>query len=809
MTHKGYSDYPKGWQVDFPSFAEVRTSVSPSPARRVLHLVECNFIGGPEKQILRHAVESRAGGQWEVWVGSFEDDSAPSPLLARAREMGLPSLEIRSGHFNPLAAWKLAALLRQHRISILCTHGYKANILGWVARRLCAGPQIAFARGWTAETWKVRLYESCDRMLLARLDWVACVSRPLAEFLQNSRRGRRPPMVIPNAAPYLSQPASLPADRRSLKRDLLLPENAFVVGAVGRLSAEKGHRYLLESVPTLLRQIPHLKVIVLGEGRERANLERHAKDLGIEDAVIFKGFQSDVRPWIQAVDVVVNPSLTEGMPNVILEAMALGTPVVASAVGGVPDLIRNGETGLLIPSADSAALAENVLRVERDHALALRLAEAAQAWLRSHFSPGHQQQQLFELYENVLHGPGSGKSLVDRDLGVRSRPAAPVDSWTPMPSSPEAPKEFPFISVVIPVKNEQAHLGGVLQDLLEQNYPTDRFEILVVDGNSTDETCQVVEGFRKGCAVRILWLENPAQLSSAGRNVGARAARGEFIFFIDGHCRIPSKTLFQDAVGLFDRSGADCLCRPQPLTMPGNTSFQEVVAHARATMLGHARDSTIYLANGEGPVNPASSGALYRRAVFERVGFFDERFDACEDVEFNCRVSKARLRSYFSAKLAILYQPRRDLRSLWAQMMRYGRGRCRLLEKHPDLFSLSQILPSTLLLSIVMGALGALVSLRLGELFLAGIAAYTGVVLAFSWKLALRYGWRHSVWAPPVYACIHFGLGAGFLAELFGVGRSRARSWGNHVKASPIAPGKETSGRMSGGSPQNSRTFSA
>jgi len=231
--------------------------------------------------------------------------------------------------------------------------------------------------------------------------------------------------------------------------------------------------------------------------------------------------------------------------------------------------------------------------------------------------------------------------------------------------------------------------------------------------------------------------------------------------------------------------------------MPGNSAFQDVVAHARASALGHARDSTIYTTNWEGPVNPASSGALYRRAVFERVGFFDERFDACEDVEFNYRVFQARLRAYFSPKLAVLYQPRRNFLSLWKQMARYGQGRCRLIRKHPRAFSFSQMIPALFLTWLGVGGLASFHSWRVAELFLASLAVYSGVVLLFSLGLGVRHGWRHSLWAPVVYACFHLGLGAGFIKEFFIARWRRTPSWGNHADVPSIKLGKATSKRVS------------
>jgi glycosyltransferase involved in cell wall biosynthesis len=346
----------------------------------------------------------------------------------------------------------------------------------------------------------------------------------------------------------------------------------------------------------------------------------------------------------------------------------------------------------------------------------------------------------------------------------------------------------PFLSVVMPVRNEESHIAAVLAQLEMQSYPQDRLEVLVVDGNSTDGTVRVVDKFAHQTSLGIRLLRNPAQRSSAGRNVGARNARGEYVIFIDGHCHIPSKTLLVDVVELFDKTGVDCLCRPQPLTMPGETLFQEVVGHARATVLGHGRDSTIYATELEGSVNPCSSGAMYRRNVFERVGYYDETFDACEDVEFNYRVFNAGLTSYLSSRLAVFYQPRTSLSSLWQQMIRYGRGRFRLIRKHRGAFSLSQVLPAAVLLWFVIGGIASLFSRLFAACFLVTLAIYLLIVLGFSIALGLRYGWRHLLQSPAVYFVIHFGLGAGFLAEFLAAVRGRSHRSAVSANSATLVP---------------------
>lgn len=373
------------------------------PSVRILHLVASNFVGGPERQILRHVRRVAAPGR-EFWVGSFRDMPSRPEILQAAEDLGIPTLELSSGHFLPRTTFQLARWLRRKGISVLCTHGYKANVVGWLAKHLTSVPQICFVRGWTAETWRVKQYERLDRLVLSRAPWVVTVSQALADQLQKNRGGLNPPVVIPNAAPFSSQASPLPVDRKAFRRSLGLSEDSFWVCAVGRLSAEKGQRYLVEALPSMVSGIPNLQIVFLGVGRERDGLGTQLARLGMQDHAIFAGFQKDASPWIQACDVLVNPSLTEGMPNVVLEAMALGTPVVATAVGGVPELVRDREGGLLVAPCDPSGLSRAVCSLWADPTLSLRLAKRAQARARD-YSPEKQCRLLLDLYAQVLQLP--------------------------------------------------------------------------------------------------------------------------------------------------------------------------------------------------------------------------------------------------------------------------------------------------------------------------------------------------------------------------------------------------------------------
>ena len=333
--------------------------------------------------------------------------------------------------------------------------------------------------------------------------------------------------------------------------------------------------------------------------------------------------------------------------------------------------------------------------------------------------------------------------------------------------------DFPFITVVMPVRNEARFIVDTLGQLRGQDYPKDRFEILVADGMSDDGTRGLVTRIADEDE-RVRLLDNPKMRSSAGRNVGFRAGRGDLFVVVDGHCYIPDDQFLRNVADCYEKSGAHCLGRPQPLDPPGLTSFQKSVALARASRLGHGGDSLIY-GDFEGFASPVSNGAAYRREVFEKVGYVDEDFDACEDVEFNYRVEQAGLKAYTSPKLTVRYYPRENLSALVGQMRRYGRGRTRLYRKHPALLSLSALVPACFaggaaafvaLLGLEMTfGLSAFLVFVFSALALA-LLAYAALVGMATVRICREHGWDHALRMPLIFLAVHGGLGLGMWEEL-------------------------------------------
>ena len=325
-------------------------------------------------------------------------------------------------------------------------------------------------------------------------------------------------------------------------------------------------------------------------------------------------------------------------------------------------------------------------------------------------------------------------------------------------------RTFAFVSVVVPVRNEENNIQATLEMLLDQDYPRDAYEILVVDGESDDRTRAIVSRIaRANNMVRL--IDNPRRWSSSGRNIGVRRSRGDIVLVIDGHCELNSRQHLRHLVEAFERSGADVVGRPQPLKVADASLFQEAIGAARASMLGHHPDSFIYT-NEDRFVPAISVGAAYRREVFDRIGYFDESFDACEDVDFNYRADQAGLTCFLSSRSTVRYEPRKTLCGLFHQLARYGRGRIRLWRKHPSTVSLKTLAPALFVAGLLVGAMAATIDQRWLLPYLLCLAVYASIVVFESIRISAHLRrWRLAFWLPLVFATIHISAGVGILQE--------------------------------------------
>ena len=322
---------------------------------------------------------------------------------------------------------------------------------------------------------------------------------------------------------------------------------------------------------------------------------------------------------------------------------------------------------------------------------------------------------------------------------------------------------MPSISVIVPVRNEAKGIEAALRALLTQDFPRDRFEVIVADGASTDDTVPIVRRLQSEFD-NLKLVFNAGRLSSAARNTAIRHSRMDVAVIVDGHCTVPDPQYLANLSDAFETSGADCLGRPQPLDAPNPTPFQQAVSLARASKLGHNPDSDIY-SDVAKFVPPQSTAVAYSRRVFHRIGLFDQAFDACEDVEFNERVHRAGLTCYFDPGLKVLYHPRGNWMSLFHQLSRYGRGRARLAHKDPRSLTLPALVPPLWAAWVLLGGiLGMLVPL-FAYTWLLTLVLYLTVIVTAGLVLARGRGYAVARRLPLVFIGIHFGFAHGFLKE--------------------------------------------
>ncbi len=291
-------------------------------------------------------------------------------------------------------------ICRRERVAIWHGHDYKSNALGLFVRRFWPMKLVTTVHGWVHHTRRTPLYYRVDRFCLPRYDQVICVSQDLYEECLAAKVPPEKCVLVDNAIDTVES-----RRRRAIasaKEKLGVAGNRLVVGAVGRLSPEKGFDLLIAAVDRLLHAGSDLELWIVGEGSERGNLQAQIDRLGRNDRIRLLGFRADVRDLYEAMDVFALSSLREGLPNVVLEALALEVPVVATRVAGVPRLVRDGHCGWLVPPGSVEALASALERLCSDAALRQRFAQAGRAAVEENFSFAARMQRIRAIYDSLL-----------------------------------------------------------------------------------------------------------------------------------------------------------------------------------------------------------------------------------------------------------------------------------------------------------------------------------------------------------------------------------------------------------------------
>ena len=358
---------------------------------KIAHLISSSGLYGAEKVML--AICSKMNyNSYTSWVVNVHNSHNPhQEVLDEAQRFRLPTYTLESkGRFDIKTVYALSEFLKEHTIDILHTHNYKANLLGLLAARKAKINTVATIHGYIGNTQKLKLYEIFDRFILRFFNKIVLVDDTLKKWFKN---GQGKYTVINNGAQIQE---NVPVNEASPDKHEL------VIGTIGRLSPEKGHRYLLEAFSKIQKEFPQARLLIVGDGSLRSDLENLANTLGIREKVTFAGFQRDVYAYYSLIDIYVLPSLIEHFPLTVLEAMSYKKAIVATNTGGTSDLIKDRTTGLLITPGSSEEIYKAISIYLNIPPLRKALGENAWQFVKENYSLEKMVNSYKKTYAEVM-----------------------------------------------------------------------------------------------------------------------------------------------------------------------------------------------------------------------------------------------------------------------------------------------------------------------------------------------------------------------------------------------------------------------
>jgi glycosyltransferase involved in cell wall biosynthesis len=325
---------------------------------------------------------------------------AAEPASQLLESQGISVTHLGRRKLDPRILTDLVALGRKRGARILHVHGYAASDFGRLAARQLGAALILHEH--FADPRMPAYQAVADRLLSRLTDRAIAVSQSTADFLVNERFVPRERVhLIWNGAPLDTFAPAPPEQAHAVREALGIPAGATLIGAIARLNEQKGHRYLLDAAALMMRARTDVRVLIAGDGDLMGPLKEQARALGLSDRVTFAGHRTDVPDLLGAIDVFCISSIYEGTPLTLFEAMAAGKTIVSTAVDGCAEVLKHGETGLLVPPRDPEALAAALARVVDDHPLARSLADAARRD-SARYDAAECVRRMETLYDEVL-----------------------------------------------------------------------------------------------------------------------------------------------------------------------------------------------------------------------------------------------------------------------------------------------------------------------------------------------------------------------------------------------------------------------
>ncbi|MCW5198145.1 glycosyltransferase family 4 protein [Desulfobulbus sp. F3] len=376
--------------------------VSFSRPIKVLHLISSRGLYGAERVIIN--------------LIAATDRSRVIPLLGLLQPKGCLLQEFVKAvrettsvvHVIPCEKWidretiqTLILLIRKESVDIVHCHGMKGRLYGLIIATRTNIKLITTHHNWTGSDFRVSLFEIFDACYIRLFQKIIAVSPEVREMMLKLFIQDRKIQVIVNGIDE-NQFQKSEIKRRKIRGQFGINDDVTFIGTCGRISTEKGQKYFIEAVSHVVKTTNEVQFIIVGDGPQKSEMREYADMLGVSNKIIFAGFQSDVLSFYSALDIFILPSITEGTPMVLLEAMSCGLPVVATKVGGVVHIINNNEDGILVCPKESIELSSAIITLLKDKEYAKHLSAKAMDRIKKYFSIKKMANEYMELYLNFF-----------------------------------------------------------------------------------------------------------------------------------------------------------------------------------------------------------------------------------------------------------------------------------------------------------------------------------------------------------------------------------------------------------------------
>ena len=387
---------------------------------KILDLRDTHEIGGPGKTILEtyRAIDHT---RFDVHLGLFRtpDDRSETPFLAAARAIGMPIHEVRArGPYDPRLVLRLAALVREQAFDIVHPHEGSSDIVACAMRAIHRVPIVTTAHGFISNSAKQRFMIWLDTRAMRRFDRVIAVSGKMQRDLLAAGVPASRVTVLHNAIVLENYRRTGETGALDAVVGRPLPRPALV--SIGRLSPEKGHADLVDALAKVAATGRRITAVFAGDGPSRADLTARIQAAGLQDWIHLPGYVQQPARLLQEADLMVLPSHTEGLPNAALEAFAMEVPVLATRVGGTPEVVTDGETGRLVPAHSPESLAAGIISFLDDPATWRGFTRQARRVVEADFDFKSRTAKLEAIYDDMMHAHAAhGRQLTRSTAGVR------------------------------------------------------------------------------------------------------------------------------------------------------------------------------------------------------------------------------------------------------------------------------------------------------------------------------------------------------------------------------------------------------